>query len=297
MSEAECEFVSSRGILKSMDVHSLKPVSSITSCINYGIRADPTKKYASVHVCGRALPDFCRRILPRLPRPFVLVTGDCDPSPNEVCTAGLIKSLLADKRLIHWYSQNWNPGHPKVTTLPIGLDYHTLAAHQHHSWGPQTPPLNQERLLKAVASKAKHFSEREIKCYASFHFAWKSRRYGLERRAAIAKVPEELVFYEPQKVVRLRSWSNQARYAFVLSPPGGGLDCHRTWEALALGCIPILKRSSIAPLFEGLPVLFVDDWDELTKDLLEKTVADLKHHSERPPRLTLNYWVKRINSH
>jgi hypothetical protein len=32
-------------------------------------------------------------------------------------------------------------------------------------------------------------------------------------------------------------------YAFVASPYGGGPDCHRTWEALILGCIPIVKSS------------------------------------------------------
>ena len=29
-------------------------------------------------------------------------------------------------------------------------------------------------------------------------------------------------------------------HRFVLSPPGHGLDCHRTWEAILLGAIPIV---------------------------------------------------------
>jgi hypothetical protein len=55
-----------------------------------------------------------------------------------------------------------------------------------------------------------------------------------------------------------------AAHAFVASPHGNGLDCHRTWEALALGCIPIVKRSPIDKVFQGLPVWIVGSWKEVT---------------------------------
>ena len=35
------------------------------------------------------------------------------------------------------------------------------------------------------------------------------------------------------------------QFAFVASPPGNGFDCHRTWEALILGCIVIVQNSSV----------------------------------------------------
>ena len=40
-------------------------------------------------------------------------------------------------------------------------------------------------------------------------------------------------------------WETTAQYAFVASPPGNGFDCHRTWEALVLGCIVIVQNSSV----------------------------------------------------
>ena len=43
----------------------------------------------------------------------------------------------------------------------------------------------------------------------------------------------------------LRIYTN---YAFIVSPHRNGLDCHRTWEALVLGCIPIVKTSPIDDL-------------------------------------------------
>lgn len=52
---------------------------------------------------------------------------------------------------------------------------------------------------------------------------------------------------------------------FVLSPAGNGYDCHRTWEAMYLGAIPILRRAHWPFINRNLPVLLVDEWDELLK--------------------------------
>ena len=65
---------------------------------------------------------------------------------------------------------------------------------------------------------------------------------------------------------------------FVLSPRGNGLDCFRTWEALALGTIPIVKKSGpFDAIYEGLPVLLVSRWEEVTLELLEKTLQEWRH--------------------
>ena len=32
------------------------------------------------------------------------------------------------------------------------------------------------------------------------------------------------------------------RHHYVLSPPGKGYDCTRTWEAVAMGCVPLILR-------------------------------------------------------
>ena len=60
--------------------------------------------------------------------------------------------------------------------------------------------------------------------------------------------------------------------AFVVSPRGHGYDCHRTWEALALGCIPIVKHSPIDHVFDHLPVLIVREWSDVNRELLVQTL-------------------------
>ncbi len=50
---------------------------------------------------------------------------------------------------------------------------------------------------------------------------------------------------------------------FVISPPGNGPDCHRTWEALYMGAIPVVLKSQLAnSLVKGMPILAVDSYEE-----------------------------------
>jgi hypothetical protein len=58
---------------------------------------------------------------------------------------------------------------------------------------------------------------------------------------------------------------------FIVSPLGRGLDCYRTWEALLLGSWPIVQSSTLNSAYEGLPVLIVESWSDLTDDLLKRT--------------------------
>jgi len=52
------------------------------------------------------------------------------------------------------------------------------------------------------------------------------------------------------------------RTMFVPAPAGNGLDSHRTWEALYLGCIPVILRKEYCG-DDNWPVMVVDSWDEL----------------------------------
>jgi hypothetical protein len=51
---------------------------------------------------------------------------------------------------------------------------------------------------------------------------------------------------------------------FVPSPAGNGYDCHRTWEALYLGAIPVILKSEFCG-DSTWPVLLVDEWNDLIK--------------------------------
>jgi hypothetical protein len=83
---------------------------------------------------------------------------------------------------------------------------------------------------------------------------------------------------------------------FVVVPHAHGLDTHRMWEALLAGCIPVTRRSTLDSQFEGLPVVFVDTWEMVTKELLDaeykRIVADSTLH--KWGRMFLPYWAARL---
>lgn len=63
----------------------------------------------------------------------------------------------------------------------------------------------------------------------------------------------------------IQSYFNGMRDSiFVVSPQGNGLDCHRTWEALYSGAIPVVKKGSLSrSLVMKLPILEVESWEAL----------------------------------
>lgn len=83
---------------------------------------------------------------------------------------------------------------------------------------------------------------------------------------------------------------------FVLSPPGNGHDCHRTWEALYQGAIPVVLSGSLArTLLAQLPILEVTSWldflhrsDEELQDVASE-LALLNRTSAYMP-----YWCKQL---
>jgi hypothetical protein len=298
MLEAGCKFVCSRGILKSCDIYPSNPISSTRQVYNYNWSNLESGK--TVYINTSAIPYFHQSCFPQIPHSikFILVTGDAD----ETTPTDLFKShddflkFIEDPRIIHWFSQNAVAEHPKLTRIPIGMDYHTLASGQPHWWGPASSPANQEGLLEAISKKGKPLAERKTQVYCNFHFQMNTK-HAYDRHEALKELPPKLLHLELQPQVRMKSWLTQTSCAFVASPHGGGYDCHRTWEALALGCIPIVKTSKIDYLYKDLPVLIVNKWSDLNEKLLEATKNKYKDAIQQEyPKLTLSYWMNLINS-
>jgi len=99
-------------------------------------------------------------------------------------------------------------------------------------------------------------------------------------------------------------------YKFIVSPEGNGIDCHRHYEALMAGCIPIVERND--RLFEkygNCPILYTDDYSEINPEYLDTKYKEMLNKTWDFSRLCLdtfdadtqkqikangNYWGKRI---
>jgi hypothetical protein len=224
------------------------------------------------------------------------VSGDADVCiPNDVFNSHEeFIDFIENPKIIHWFSQNSIGQHPKLSKIPIGLDYHTMSTNQSHPWGENMSPKSQENDLVLIKNSAASFQNRFPLIYSNCHFFTNSR-FGGDRIDAIHSIPSDLVYYEESPQKRIDNWKTQSNFAFVLSPHGNGLDCHRTWEALVLGCIPIVKTSALDSLYIDLPVLIVKEWKDVSSELLQTTLAAFSKTDFNYEKLELNYWINRID--
>lgn len=307
------QYVASRAIMSNIcNIYPTYPVSSTR--ISYDHDWKNVKTGDIIYIQSSAIPDWRRRHLIQISSDirFILVSGDCDQTvPNDIFqNESDFKTFINDPRIYHWFAQNANPSiHPKLSIIPIGLDYHTLLPPTssltpivEHSWGPFSTSQQQEQLINHISKKAPLFNDRKSLCYSNFHFSINGRKFANDRVECFnwGKSHNDLCYFEPKQLPRLNTWVNQIKYRFVLSPLGGGFDCHRTWEALILGCIPIIRSSIINPLFDDLPVLIVTSWSDVTPELLqttaEKHIRMLNTGSYKLEKLQLSYWKNLILS-
>jgi len=83
-------------------------------------------------------------------------------------------------------------------------------------------------------------------------------------------------------------------YNFVMCPRGRTIDTHRLWETLYAGSIPIVIYENCFRTFTDLPILFINDWSIVTKELLESTLIEFKARTWNVDRLRLKYWLNLI---
>ncbi len=262
--ETACRFVSNFGLLKSIAARGVPRPGRFPKLPRDMLRrhhpGDP------VYVQPELLDRFVARVLPRIAGPFTLVTGNStnDIRPGQV-RKEVLEALLYHPGLRHWHAQNLAMTHPRLSALPLGLDYHTLSIGRKPGWGPPATPAVQEAELDAIRCAGKPLAQREVTGFSNWHFATGNTA----RETMKARLDPEAVHWQPAPMPRAESWRASTGHFFTLSPRGRGMDCHRTWEALILGSVPVVEDLPIRTLFTDLPVVRVTDWTDLTPARLQ----------------------------
>lgn len=86
------------------------------------------------------------------------------------------------------------------------------------------------------------------------------------------------------------------QHKFSLCPRGNGIDTHRLWESLYCRTIPIVKRHIANRTFEDLPILFVDDWSQITEDFLHNEYERMKTIKWNYSKLSASWWGKQFRN-
>lgn len=113
------------------------------------------------------------------------------------------------------------------------------------------------------------------------------------RNNIISKLETNNIIYKLENNIPFEEYiENMSKCKYVISPPGNGIDCHRTWEALYVGCIPIVIKNKIYEDWSELPILQVNDYSELSIELLD----NFSNNCFIYDKLYMNYWKKIIKN-
>ena len=218
---------------------------------------------------------FFEHVLPHMTKPFTLVTTDGDNSvPSRIAGA---QKMLDHPLLERWLTQNYDGTikHPKLHPFPIGFDLHTARPGK-VGRVKGFPPLQAARTTQHVRENKVLFDGMSV------------NRHRSHADQGLACVDHHHKRRMPVDAV----WDEYRSYTFGASPHGGGLDCHRTWEMLYLGMVPIVESSSLDPLYEGLPVVIVKDWQHLCERNMTELYDSVR--TKLPVKeevFTLEWWL------
>lgn len=238
------------------------------------------------------LYSFFNNIINSFRNKIILITIETDEfnMKNEYINHPLVK---------HWFTWNKSIIHNKLTCLPIGLNY----------------DRQQIILEKYINFKSiKNTDQRQLLCI-NCSLETNNKRGELIQLAtnqwkSFCNIIPNIPFLKQYinnshvdgkikiSVTHPKCYDLISNYKFILSPRGAGEDCHRTWEALYLDIIPIVLSSSINEIYEDLPVLVINNWNEINEDFLKQKYNEIfykkKNNLYNMEKITLNYWLNKI---
>lgn len=227
-----------------------------------------------VFVDIRKINEFFKIVHPKIKSRYKLTTHNGD----EAVSKDLVS--LTDDKVIHWFGQNINVVDPKVTAIPIGLE---------------NMSYYNNGIIGIIKKIQRNHVLKKNKILYGFNIATNP----------IKRKPINDLLSNTHVCEKIESWPNAFNYLkilntykFVASPPGNGIDCHRTWEAMYLGVIPIVEESILTNYYKeiGLPLLVIKDWGDL-QNISELSLQKIYH--EISPKflnnaLYFDYWISKI---
>lgn len=215
---------------------------------------------------------------PKIKVPYILVTHHSDAS-----APAHFFNFLDDFKLIAWFGCNCDViSHEKFIPIPIGIPNYLASSLELYS--------NSQKSALKVAKKylvclnfvvGSNIMERK-KAYDSLcNYPW-CKIFIDDLRNGYTYLPDYLI--------------NIAESKFVVSPHGIGLDCFRTWEALMMGAIPIVKTSTLDPLYKDLPVLIVDNWSDITEEFLNQQYELINNKNYKLEKIYFKYWFNLLKN-
>lgn len=210
----------------------------------------------------------------------VLVLGHSDCESNNITfnilktkSKGILKKIFA----INGNSKNDN-----IIPIPLGITNDCDDSSIHRIYG------NLE-IMEQVSQT--HIDKRNL-LYLNINI----QTYPLEREMVVdmfknKKFVTWIKEQQPTLIGRQKFLEDIKAHDFVLCPRGNGIDTHRLWETLYMGSIPIVIYSDVHKNLLDLPILFVNNWNEISYDFLLEQLSTIKSKTWNMEKLNISYWI------
>ncbi len=262
-----------------------------------GVSFNPPDVKTGDIIFVRDLEKFFEEMHPKIMVPYIIIThGEF----RDTCMEYHL-TFLEDSKIIAWFSIHPpKQGHKKFFPLPIGISQKEY----------------KEPDLHDCIKKCRAIPKKELA-----YLNWSSEQ-NPERHFVEKLFKECCDFTIRQAFIPFKDYLEEmAHYKFALSPRGWGPDCYRTWEALLVGTIPVVKRcqfdalivgdddmadpgqkstlsspkgSQLDTLYEDLPILIIDEWESITPQFLLQKYEEISSKTYNIERLYVAYWKTKI---
>lgn len=185
-------------------------------------------------------------------------------------------------RLKAWFTTNLTASDPRLVSVPLGLNdfcgysgFHSIAGDTDH-----------------FANRSRSHRTQAVLCCLNPNTRLQARLPVID----VAKKLDSVLLIEPDTTIPgFRTYLNHLKTSdFVLCPRGNGIDTHRFWEAIYMGCIPICLESEMLPCQRKLPHLALSSWSELETANLTVIAAQLRCQRFDLRSMCIDYWVDRV---
>lgn len=271
------------------------------------VRNVATDQPRSVYITNNINPAnflfFVRTVLPCLTKPVKVVlagedqtfpsgSGDLRHKPYRGCEAE-IAHVLQHPMVRHVFVENLDDATSpdRMSPIPVGVLDNCFSLHwvwPCANWIPFQDRPHQVLCCNRTRHGTGQFAlRRYVQDLATGEGPWAG-----------------FVHFRNEDLSHAEFLANLAQSRFCLCPHGGGIDpSPKAWEALMMGCIPIIQRSALDAAYSPFPVVFIDDWvpEAITPTKLSAWLEELRPVYEDPllrkqvlGKLTLTYWWNNV---
>ena len=228
------------------------------------------KQYNKIFIYTHFVKDFFAKFGDHLAENTTIISHNSDDCIDES-----FRYIADNSKLKIWFCQNRSLSHEKVRSIPIGIA------------NSQWPHGNQQAILQIKDIQTP--LNNKILAYKNFSIGTNRNK-----RSFVDILTQQNGFMMQQSVNNIQYLINIHNSEFVFSPPGNGLDCHRIWECITLGSIPIVERHECFSQWVHLPILFVDDWSTITEQSLKLRLQFGFNRNLGYQMINMDYWKKII---